>query len=427
MAEYKLSKEGEEYLRKGLPEKNLVLFLDSLPQKSATMGKVMSNVKNFSIALKWALEKGWISKKGDQLILLKPPYETEEEVSIKKIAEGKDADEKIIKILFERNLLVRITEVFKKTKEEIKAAGNIIQELTHDLIITNLWKGKKFKPIQVESVSKTIHEEKMNGVENIINGFIGKVRRIFLELGFTEAQGPFVESNFWNFDALFQPQDHPARELAATFYSKNKINARLPDKKFVNAVKKTHENGYNTGSTGWQYKWSGEFAKQTVLRTHTTAVSARMLAQIKPPAKIFCIGRVFRNETIDYKHLPEFTQIEGIVADKSVGFKELLGYLKEFYLRLGFTKVRFRPAYFPYTEMSAEPEVYFEERNEWMELGGSGIFRPEVTKPLGIDVPVLAWGLSLERPVMLKLALNDIRNFYYKNDLKVLKELKPWL
>ena len=428
MAEYKLSKEGEEYLRKGLPEKNLVLFLDSLPQKSATMGKAMSNVKNFSIALKWALEKNWISKKGDQLILLKPPFETEEEISIKKIAEGKDVDEKIVKTLFERNLLIRITEVFKKTKEEIKASGNIIQELTHDLIITNLWKGKKFKPIQVESVSKTLHEEKMNaGAENIINGLIGKVRRIFLDLGFTEAQGPFVESNFWNFDALFQPQDHPARELAATFYSKNKINAKLPDRKFVNAVKKTHENGYNTGSTGWQYKWSEEFAKQTVLRTHTTAVSARMLAQIKPPAKIFCIGRVFRNETIDYKHLPEFTQIEGIVADKSVGFKELLGYLKEFYLRLGFTKVRFRPAYFPYTEMSAEPEVYFEERNEWMELGGSGIFRPEVTKPLGIDVPVLAWGLSLERPVMLKLALNDIRNFYYKNDLKVLKELKSWL
>jgi phenylalanyl-tRNA synthetase alpha chain len=152
----------------------------------------------------------------------------------------------------------------------------------------------------------------------------------------------------------------------------------------------------------------------------------RSLAQLKPPAKVFCIGRVFRNETLDYKHLPEFTQIEGIVADEDVGFPDLLGYLKEFYLRMGFQKIRFRPSYFPYTEMSVEPEVYFEKHDTWLELGGAGIFRPEVTIPLGIDVPVLAWGLSLERPVMLKLALNDIRNFYYKNDLELLRNAKLW-
>ena len=130
---------------------------------------------------------------------------------------------------------------------------------------------------------------------------------------------------------------------------------------------------------------------------------------------------MFRNETADYSHLPEFTQIEGIVADEDVTFKDLLGYLKEFYWRLGFDKVRFRPAYFPYTEMSVEPEVWVESRQSWMELGGSGIFRPEVNEPLGIDVPVLAWGLGLDRILAMKLGLDDIRNFYYKNDVKWLR------
>jgi phenylalanyl-tRNA synthetase alpha chain len=241
-----------------------------------------------------------------------------------------------------------------------------------------------------------------------------------------EAEGPFVESSFWNFDALYQPQDHPSRELADTFYMKFPSSSKLPDKRLIDAVKKAHQDGGNTGSTGWRYSWDEKIAAQSILRTHTTAVSARMLTKIEPPAKVFCIGRVFRNETLDFKHLPEFTQVEGIVADENVGFRDLLGYLREFYLRLGFKKIRFRPSYFPYTEMSVEPEVYLEERKEWLELGGSGIFRPEVTRPLGIDCPVLAWGLSLERPIMLKLALNDIRNFYHKNDLQLLREIS-WL
>ena len=159
------------------------------------------------------------------------------------------------------------------------------------------------------------------------------------------------------------------------------------------------------------------------MRTHTTSVSVRELSQLSQPAKRFCIGRVYRNETIDYKHLPEFMQVEGIVVDENVRFKDLLGYLKEFYLRLGFKKIRFNPSFFPYTEMSTEIEVYFEDKKEWLELGGSGIFRPEVTEPLGIKEPVLAWGLGFERPIILRLGLNDIRNFYYRNDLKMLREV----
>jgi phenylalanyl-tRNA synthetase alpha chain len=190
-------------------------------------------------------------------------------------------------------------------------------------------------------------------------------------------------------------------------------------------IKNAHENGGSTGSSGWGYRWDSDMAKKTLLRTHTTAVTARHLANAKRqdlPIKVFSIGKCFRNEAIDYKHLPEFYQVEGIVADPSVTFPNLLGILRQFYSEMGFSKIRFRPAYFPYTEMSLEPEVWFEERKEWVELGGAGIFRPEVVKPLlGIDVPVLAWGLGLERTINMSLGVSDIRDLYI-SDVDWLKE-----
>ncbi len=240
-----------------------------------------------------------------------------------------------------------------------------------------------------------------------------KIKTIMSELGFQEMEGDIIESSFWNFDALFQPQDHPARELADTFYIKG--DSPLPDdEELVARVRKAHEEG-------WKYKWDPKEASRTVLRTHTTAVSARYVANIrdKLPHKYFAIGRVFRNEATDYKHLAEFHQVEGIVAWEGATFTDLLGTLKEIYRKLGFEKIRFRPSFFPYTEPSVEIEVYFEERKQWMELGGAGIFRPEVSMPLAGVYPVLAWGLSLERPLMLKLELNDIRELY-KNDVDFL-------
>lgn len=291
-----------------------------------------------------------------------------------------------------------------------------IAQLTPELIKSGAWKTAKFRRYDLKAPSPKVFP----GKKHPLQAMIDQIRQIFLEMGFTEAKGPYIESAFWNFDALFQPQDHPARELADTFYLKNPAQMKLPEK-YVEDVKAMHETGGNIKSAGWGYKWDKNAARKAVLRTHTTAVSARSLSTIKPPAKVFCLGRVFRNETIDYKHLAEFHQVEGIVADENVNFKDLLGYLKQFYLKLGFKKVRFRPAYFPYTEMSVEPEVYFEDKKEWIELGGAGIFRPEVTEPFGIKCPVLAWGLGLERPVMLKLGLNDLRTFY-TNDLKWLME-----
>jgi phenylalanyl-tRNA synthetase alpha chain len=242
------------------------------------------------------------------------------------------------------------------------------------------------------------------------------MRDIMLEMGFVEIKGQIVQSSFWNFDALFQPQDHPAREMQDTFYLDSL--ADIPD---FTRVKEMHECGRGAESTGWGGCWKPEVARQEVLRTHTTGVTIKYLAEHpEPPVKAFGIDRVYRREAIDATHTPEFEQLEGIVMDRDVTFSHLLGILKEFYAKMGFEEVRFRPGYFPYTEPSVEPEVFIDGLG-WVELGGAGVFRKEVTAPFGIEHPVLAWGLGVSRVAMLKLGLKDLR-LLYQSDVQWLRE-----
>ncbi len=241
-------------------------------------------------------------------------------------------------------------------------------------------------------------------------------------------QGPLVDSSFWIFDALFTPQDHPAREMQDTFFIKG-VNGKLPDKKIVSAVKKAHEQGVQ-GSKGWNYSWKEDDARKPVLRTHTTGLSARTLASLKEkdlPVKFFTIGKVFRNETLDWSHGFEFYQAEGIVVDPNANFRHLLGYLKEFYKKMGFEKIKFVPSFFAYTEPSVEIQVWHPEKQIWLELGGAGIFRPEVVVPLlGKYVPVLAWGQGFDRIITDFYKIKDLREMY-SNDIKSLREKKFWL
>ena len=242
------------------------------------------------------------------------------------------------------------------------------------------------------------------------------MREIMLEMGFVEIKGQIVQSSFWNFDALFQPQDHPAREMQDTFYLDSR--AEIPD---YTRVKEMHECGRGAESTGWGGVWRPEVACQEVLRTHTTGVTIKYLAEHpQPPVKAFGIDRVYRREAIDATHTPEFEQLEGIVMDRDVTFCHLLGILKEFYAKMGFEEVRFRPGYFPYTEPSVEPEVFIDGLG-WVELGGAGVFRKEVTAPFGIEHPVLAWGLGVSRVAMLRLGLKDLR-LLYQSDLEWLRQ-----
>jgi phenylalanyl-tRNA synthetase alpha chain len=194
-------------------------------------------------------------------------------------------------------------------------------------------------------------------------------------------------------------------------------------------VKKAHEGGVD-GSKGWEYKYDEEISKRVLLRTHTTCVSSRTLKKIAEskefPAKYFALGRCFRNETVDWKHGFEFNQTEGIVIDENATFRQLLGYLKEFFSKMGYDKIRIRPSYFPYTEPSLEIDCWNKERGEWLEIGGAGMFRPEVTIPIfGRHIPVLAWGPGFDRIIMELYEIKDLREMY-KNNITKLRDMKYW-
>ncbi|MFQ6060850.1 MAG: phenylalanine--tRNA ligase subunit alpha, partial [Thermoplasmata archaeon] len=269
------------------------------------------------------------------------------------------------------------------------------------------WREVDFRKYDVRTFAPSLH----GGKKHPLSQYIEKIRRVFSGMGFTEIEGDFVEVAFWDFDALFQPQDHPARDMQDTFYTKDPETLPLPGEELVSRVRDMHERGGDIDSDGWGYEWSIEEARSAILRTHTTVNSIRYLSEHPdPPVKIFIIGRNFRRETTTWKHLPEFQHVEGIVMEENANLCMLIGILREFYRKMGFEKVRVRPGFFPYTEPSMEVDVFF--RGEWMELGGSGIFRPEVTRPFGIAHPVLAWGLGLERLIMCNEGVEDIRDIY---------------
>jgi len=242
-----------------------------------------------------------------------------------------------------------------------------------------------------------------------------EIRRIFLEMGFEEMPtNNWVESSFWNFDSLFQPQQHPARDAHDTFFLSDPAEAGGFPADYLERVKDMHVNGGH-GSIGWRYDWKLSEAKKNILRTHTTSVSSRMLyalAKDFKPKKYFSIDRVFRNEAMDATHLAEFNQIEGLVADRGITLAHLMGMIAEFFRRMGITKLRFKPAYNPYTEPSMEVFSYHEGLKRWVEIGNSGLFRPEMLAPMGLpaDVQVAAWGLSLERPTMIRYGISNIRD-----------------
>jgi phenylalanyl-tRNA synthetase alpha chain len=424
-----LGEEGKFYLKNGLPERQIIEFVGAGKKLDEVKKKFDGNI--FGIGVGWLRRKNKASVK-DGVIIIVDKSETADEKLLKKLGEGPipsaKIDEKLrdgLRMLRERQNVVVLREIkqitLKPTKESKALSGKLevdesASQLTPEMIVSGSWRKQSFRPYDVSVHVKPEYPAKKHPIAREIDN----IRDIFVRMGFSEISGPMVESAFWNFDALFQPQDHPARELHDTFYLSHPKKIDIPGfEKYKSAVKKTHEDGGGTGSTGWQYKWNEETAKKVLLRTHTTAVTCRYLSTIKKedlPAKVFSVGRVFRNEALDYKHLPEFYQVEGIVVDPNVTFRNLLGILERFYTEMNL-KVRFRPGYFPYTEMSVEPEVYFAERGEWIEMGGAGIFRSEVVKPLlGFDCPVLAWGLGVDRIVAMKLGFSDIRTPYI-NDL----------
>jgi phenylalanyl-tRNA synthetase alpha chain len=405
--------EGKEYLNNGLPETQLLKFCrNEIPlvelQKHAA----------FRIGFGQLRKKGLISVNNGVVSKTDGASTIDDETALKNPQAGGQRTKDLIKrgILQETESVRNIVSINPEGLVLAKQGLDMREEtgtLTRDQIISGEWKNLNLRRYNVAKLPKKVCPGKIHPYQRII----AEMREILLEMGFEELYGGIVQQSFWNFDALFQPQDHPAREMQDTFY----LRETLPLPPGYEKVKAMHESGGETSSTGWGGVWTEEKAEQCVLRTHTTSVSIQHLAKNpNPPVKAFCIGRVYRRETIDTTHLAEFEQLEGIVMDEGVTFGNLLGILREFYHRMGFEGVRFRPSYYPYTEPSLDAEVYVEGIG-WIEMGGAGVFREEVTAPLGINYPVLAWGLGVSRIAMLRLGLKDLR-YLHRSDVAFLRE-----
>ncbi|MFH2021169.1 MAG: phenylalanine--tRNA ligase subunit alpha [archaeon] len=442
-----LGANGTDYNKKGLPEKRFLKEIKDKSQKISELEKKLSKDEiNICIGLlrkQSAIEVRKenelifsITEHGKKLLSHKSPEESFIEGDFPKDAKNLSDKDKIVasELLKRKDILKKETKTVRTislTKlgaelAALKLSGDVVDKLTGKMLKDGSWKGKEFRSFDVEINVPAIH----GGRRHFTNQAVEYIKSIWLDLGFKEMTGTMIHTSFWDLDTLFVPQDHPAREMQDTFYVKTPAKGALPNKDFVSRIKNTHENGWTTGSLGWQTEWSEEKAKENILRTHTTVLSAQTISKLKKenlPAKFFAVGKCFRNETLDWKHLFEFYQVEGIVVDEDANFSNLLGYLKEFFRKMGYPDVRIRPGHFPYTEPSAEVDVWHPVRKEWVELGGSGIFRPEVTKPLlGFPVPVLAWGLGLDRLVKDNWKIADIRDLY-KNDIKQLRELNVWM
>ena len=430
-----LGANGRKYVKDKLPEKR---FLDNL-DKPLAMQELMKKTKlekdEFTFCLGY-LKKNNLIQIGKEVTKIKD--KSEDIDNKQKFLESlpkhfNKLNEKEKKILLDLKDRKELIEVFdqKKIFAEFTDLGekisnkdiniNLIENLTAEILAKSSWKGKKFRRYDVSLEVPKIYA----GKRHFVNQAIDYAKRIWTDMGFEEMEGEIINESFWNFDALFTPQDHPARELQDSIFLDRKIE--IKDKELLKKIKEMHEHGAGI-SKGWQYKWNEEKAKKLVMRTHTTVLSAKTLYNLKnKKGKFFAIGRNFRNEAVDWSHGFEFNQTEGIVIDPDANFRHLLGYLKEFFKKMGFPNARFRPAFFPYTSCSTEIDVYHPVHKKWLEIGGAGIFRPEVVVPLlGEDIPVLAWGHGFDRIIMDYYDIHDIRELY-KNDIKKLREIKMWM
>ncbi|KAF8076534.1 phenylalanine-tRNA ligase [Lyophyllum atratum] len=394
-----------------------------------------------------AFKNGWIGKEGDGLVKLTSTIQDVTQIDLQEIASTGTlkAGEKTLADLRKRKLIVqRKGQWFtvRKGSNFSTSTAKPETDLTVEMLTSGTWKTSTYKKYNFDAEGAPTNGGALHPLLKVRE----EIRNIFLEMGFAEMPtSSFVESGFWCFDALFVPQQHPARDLQDTFYLSDPKQALPPEPKYYKRVSTVHEHG-GFGSAGYRAPWSDEESSKLLLRTHTTASSAHMLYKLAAkcrgeevegdagefahgtsttdeapkadekddgfrPAKLFSIDRVFRNETMDATHLAEFHQVEGVVADRNLTLADLIGFMRVFFSKMGIEQVRFKPAYNPYTEPSLEIFAFHPMLNRWVEVGNSGMFRPEMLEPMGFpkDVRVHGWGLSLERPTMIRYGINNIR------------------
>jgi phenylalanyl-tRNA synthetase alpha chain len=430
---YSLSAEGEDYLKNGLPEIRLFQVIQQFSGKISLEEVIQKSgltPEEKGIAISWARKNKWIEILKDDGISYVEAKVAEIsspiEIVLSKVKNGEEItgeelEDGIKKALGRTLLQIEIVKAFEAevNPEQFSQIESLLEEttsgivnLTLEMISEGTWREQEFRPYNVELVPPPVNYGKKNPYAE----FNDWLKEILVGLGFAEWQGPYVETEFWNFDTLFVPQDHVARDEWDSFvvvkpYDKGSII----DKEHFRAVKAVHEDGGDTGSIGWNTVYSKDTAERLCLRAHTTPVSMRYLWEHREsPQKMFIIDRNFRSESIDAKHAMEFNQCEGIILDKGLTLRDLLGYLTEICHQVGIEKVKYKPGQFPFTEPSVEVFAKHEKLG-WIEVAPGGIFRPEVTYPLGIKDTVLAWGIGSGRLYMASMGINDIRELYSRD------------
>ncbi len=406
---FELDKNGKDALLNGFIEERFCNYLQDKKIKVLEINSLeLPNLKKEDVTLAFGLAKKLqlinVIDGTIQVLENYKDYILEQKKILKDISEEKKISEDKLQDLLKRKEFLIKKEKQIKNYKLIEIINYEIQEdkqlyLTPELLRTEDWKNTEFKEFDVTKLPTPKESGRIHPLRLVCRN----IKEVYLQMGFKEMKGPYVETSFWNMDSMFISQNHPARDIQDTFYLEEK--GELPkDRDLITKVSETHKNGWKTGSSGYQYEWSEDVSKKLLLRTHTTATTYRTFYNLseeeKENSKYFCVDKVFRNETIDYTHLPEFHQAEGFIIGDDLSLADLMAFIKEFFSKFGITKVRFKPTYNPYTEPSVEASGYHEKTNTWIELINAGIFRPESLAPFGITKTVIAWGFGVERLAM---------------------------
>ncbi len=438
---FEITELGRDFAKKGTPEERIIALLrdkgpHTLPEIAAALG--LEN-KDVGSAFGTLSKEGAVSMDGDKkaafvampadkrfavtVALIRLASETPsgtidrahltaDEVAVMgTLAKKRGAADSPFRVLERETVVYTLSPEATAVKAALDAAGITGEEIgsiTPAMLKSGEWKKGSFRGYNIAVPPARV----IPGRTNPYVSFLESVKDKLSSLGFEEFDGPLVETEFWNSDALFMPQFHAARDIHDAYYVKNPTHAKSIEEPWLSNVAAAHKDGGNTGSRGWNYAFDREFTKRLILRSQGTALSAHQLHTAKIPGKYFGIARCFRYDKVDATHLSDFYQTEGIVLGEEVNLKTLLGFLEMFAVEIaGATEVKYVPGYFPFTEPSVEVHIKHPVLG-WFELGGSGIFRPEVTRAMGVDVPVLAWGIGIDRMALMALGLNDLRELF---------------
>ncbi len=422
---HRLSPRGREVHQRGLPERRLLEFLKEGPRtlESITASGILTP-EEVSVAV-GQLRRGGRIRVGPLLEAVPPvPERLPEEEELDALAAGRSPPEDAtLRLLRKRGLVVeehRSLRSWKLSPEgsQVSVAADeapLVGPLTAALLSGGNWEKVSFRPYDVRAEVPRV----VGTRTHLYLSWLREFEEILLGLGFEEYRTPLVETEFYNSDVLFMPQEHPARSIH-DLLSLEGVEGSLPPRRLLQAVRAVHEGRPLPRqkvplSRGWQAPYRDEVAKRVILRSHTTSTSVRYLeTHPKPPFRMYCIDTVFRRDAVDASHHFQFDQCEGVFGKRGVTLRHLLGLLTQMAHALGIREIRFRPSYFPFTEPSVEGYVRHPTLG-WIEVLPGGMFRPEVLRPLGIKVPVAAWGIGITRLAMISLGVSDIRELYTTN------------